>query len=279
MGSIVKYSLWKFFGLQRSGNHAILNWLIGLDQENTLFFNMVRPGDDLLNKPSGVSLPEGTRAYATRVERKRVIQPEHLEWFESNGGRLLLSYENYPIEKFSSDQLNRPVFERFGKAVEEKNLLVLRNPFNMLPSAEKMVLRTMEAKGKDEKWAVDTLNRRLALWKNYAFLHLNPVSVTKGEFTTFLFDHWISNKNYRDMMADRLGYANHDRFLDFVSDAGNGSSFAGNKLDKKSDVLNRWEGEGSLAKELIAKHPEVIDYTAVIFGEESVPERFRGSWA
>ena len=32
-------------------------------------------------------------------------------------------------------------------------------------------------------------------------------------------------------------------------------------------------------KTLIAKHPEVIDYTAVIFGEESVPERFRRAWA
>lgn len=275
----MQYSLWKFFGLQRSGNHAILNWLIGLDQENTLFFNLVRPGKDLLDRPSGVSLPEGTRAYATRVEGKRVLQPEHLEWFERNGGRLLLSYENYAIEKFSADQLNRPVFERFGKAVEEKNFLVVRNPFNMMPSAEKMARRTMVAKGTDEKWVLNVLNRRLALWKNYAFLHLNPVSVTKGEFITFLFDRWVSEKGYRDAMADRLGYTNHDRFLDFVSDAGKGSSFSGHKLDKKSDVLNRWAEDDSLATELIAKNPEVIDYTAVIFGEESVPEQFRRAWA
>lgn len=275
----MQYSLWKFFGLQRSGNHAILNWLIGLDQGNTLFFNLVRPGKDLLEEPSGISLPEGTHAYATRVDGKRVLQHEYLEWFEKNGGRLLLSYENYPIEKFSAGQLNRPVFERFGRSVEEKNLLVLRNPFNMLPSAEKMGRRTMMENGWDEKWLLDVLNRRLQLWKSYAFLHLNPVSVTKGQFVTFVFDRWVSDKGYRDAMADRLGYVNHDRFLDFVSDAGKGSSFSGDKVVNKNDVLNRWKEEGALANELIAKHPEVIDYTALIFGEAAVPEHFRRGWA
>lgn len=273
----MQYTLCKFFGLQRSGNHAILNWLIGLDQENTLFFNMVRPGNDLLDRPSGISLPDGTRAYATRVRGKRVIQPEHLEWFEKNGGRLLLSYENYPIEKFSTSQLNQPVFQRFGQASEEKNMLVLRNPFNMLPSAEKMMRRIMVREGKDEKWMINALNRRLALWKNYAFLHLNPVSLTKGEFITFLFDRWVSEKEYRDSMADKLGYTNQDRFLDFVSDAGKGSSFSGSKLGQREDVLNRWGEEGLYATEVIEKHPEVIDYTALIFGEGTVPEQFKRS--
>lgn len=273
----MQYTLCKFFGLQRSGNHAILNWLIGLDQENTLFFNMVRPGSDLLDRPSGISLPDGTRAYATRVRGKRVIQPEHLEWFEKNGGRLLLSYENYPIEKFSTSQLNQPVFQRFGQASEEKNMLVLRNPFNMLPSAEKMMRRIMVREGKDEKWMINALNRRLALWKNYAFLHLNPVSLTKGEFITFLFDRWVSEKEYRDSMADKLGYTNQDRFLDFVSDAGKGSSFSGSKLGQREDVLNRWGEEGLYATEVIEKHPEVIDYTALIFGEGTVPEQFKRS--
>lgn len=37
----MKYELWKFFGLQRSENHAILNWLIGLDQGNTFFSMML----------------------------------------------------------------------------------------------------------------------------------------------------------------------------------------------------------------------------------------------
>lgn len=271
----MQYTLWKFFGLQRSGNHAILNWLIGLDPENTLFFNMVRPGEDLLERPSGISLPQGTRAYATRVDGQRIIQREHLEWFENYGGRLLLSYENYPIENFSPSQLDGPVFERFGKAVEKKNLLVVRNPFNMLPSAEKMLRRIMVHKHKDEKWLIAVLNRRLVMWKNYAFLHLNPVSITKGEFFTFLFDRWVKEKNYRDVMAERLGYVNYDQFLDFVSDAGKGSSFSGDRLENRGDVLNRWDDEASLTSELIEKHTEVIDYTSIIFGEEAVPPHFR----
>lgn len=66
----MQYTLWKCFGLQRSGNHAIINWIIGLNQKETLFFNMVTPGKDLLDSPSAISLPEGTRAYVTRVDGK-----------------------------------------------------------------------------------------------------------------------------------------------------------------------------------------------------------------
>ncbi|WP_281662149.1 hypothetical protein [Halomonas sp. Alg239-R46] len=272
----MKYIHWKLFGLQRSGNHAILNWLIGLDQENTLFFNRVRPGRDLLDKPSGVSLPEGTRAYATRSNGKQIIQPDELEWFEKNGGRLLLSYENYPIEKFNSDLLNQPVIDRFGSFTEEKNLLVLRNPFNMLPSAEKLLRRSMVTKGKDKQWIRDVLEKRLSMWKNYAFLHSHPTSITRGVFITFLFDRWVTDKDYRDAMAEKLGYTNHDRFLDFVSDAGNGSSFSGTKNNQQNDVLGRWKEVGSISGTLIENNPEVIDYVALIFGEEAVPAPFRG---
>lgn len=234
---------------------------------------MVEPGVDLLDKLSAVSLPEGTRAYASRVNGKRVIKSEHLDWFTENGGRLLISYENYAIERFSSDKLNHVIFERFGRATQERNLLVLRDPFNMLPSAEKMVRNAMVAKQQDEKWVIEVLNKRLALWKNYAFLHLNPDSITRGEFVTLLFDRWVKEKDYRDSMANKLGYINHDRFLDFISDAGKGSSFSGSKLESKSDVLSRWEA-GNLSSRLLMKHPEVIDYTALIFGEEAIPEGF-----
>lgn len=227
-----------------------------------------------MKRPSVISLPEGIKAYATRVEGKRVIQPENLSWFNNNGGRLLLSYENYSIDKFSSSFLNRPAVNRFGDFTHEMNFLVLRNPFNMLPSAEKMLRRTMHEKGKNEEWVVATLNKRLLLWKSYAFLHLYPNSVTRGKFSSFLFDSWMSDKNYRDAMAEKLNYVNHDRFLDFVSDAGKGSSFTGNKISQKNAVLNRWEGNDSMANSMFEKHPEVIDYTAVIFGEDSVPERF-----
>nr|WP_163503426.1 hypothetical protein [Halomonas socia] len=237
----MQYTLWKLFGLQRSGNHAIINWMIGLDQENVLFFNNVRPGGDVLDKISGISLPKGTKAYATREGGKRIIQPEYLTWFNDNGGCLLLSYENYHVEKFSSSILNSSVIERFGHPGKEKNFLVLRNPFNMLPSAEKMIRRSMETKGKDEKWLLNTLNKRLSLWKNYAFLHLHPVSITRGNFYPILFDRWVSEKKYRDTIAEELGYINKDRFLDFVSDAGKGSSFSGNELSQRDDVLNRWK--------------------------------------
>lgn len=272
----MEYTLCKFFGLQRSGNHAVISWLIGLDQENTFFFNMVRPGEDLLKRPSGVSLPKNTKAYATRVNGRSFLQPECLEWFKREGGRLLLSYENFPMGKFSQRHLDKPAVDRFGHPQRNVNFLVIRNPFNMLPSAEKMLRRTMVDAGKDEQWLAKTLEMRLLLWKGYAFLHLNPNSITRGNFVSFVFDRWVGDKYYRDEMAEKLGYINRDRFIDFVSDAGQGSSFTGGDIKQKEDVLSRWESSSSISKAIISKHPEVIDYTALIFGKETVPSEFYG---
>ena len=272
----MEYNLYKFFGLQRSGNHAVINWLIGLNQENTLFFNMVKPGKDLLDKPSPVSLPEGTRAYVQRVNGKRVLQPEHLDWFNEKGGNLLLGYENYPLGQFSNNLLNKPVIDRFGKPVNEVNILVLRNPFNMLPSAEKMLRRDLLGKdGKDEKWLYNALNRRLQMWRTYAFLHLNPETYARGNFVSIIFDKWVEDVGYRDEIAIKLGYQNHDLFIDFVSDAGKGSSFSGTDLKRRDGVLSRWEHASPGVKKLFCQNLEVIDYAAMIFGTDSIPEEYR----
>lgn len=272
----MQYSLCKFFGLQRSGNHAIINWLIGLDQDRTLFFNMVRPGESLLDKPSGVSLPEGTKAYATRVDGKIVIQPDYLDWFKCEGGRLLLSYENYPIGRFSQSFLDQPAINLFGNPYNNINFLVIRNPFHMLSSAERMIHPIMRNNGKDEKWLANVLETRLLLWKSYAFLHLHSSSITRGGFVSFVFDWWVKDKGYRDKMASKMGYDNKDKFIDFISDAGKGSSFSGSKLGERNDVLSRWGESSQLTHSVIARHPEVIDYTYIIFGEDEVPAEFKG---
>ncbi|WP_377405229.1 hypothetical protein [Plastorhodobacter daqingensis] len=187
---------------------------------------------------------------------------------------MLLSYENTNIEKVLEADLDRPAVKLLGGASNKKNLLVLRNPFNMLPSAEKMLRRTRPALENDEQLLRNALDRRLNLWKSYAFLHMHPMSVTRGKFETFLFDRWVIEKGYRDSMAEKLGYKNKDLFIDFVSDAGKGSSFSGVSLAQKEDVLRRWSESNAVAIEVLSKHPEVIGFTALIFGEDAVPKQY-----
>ena len=49
--------------------------------------------------------------------------------------------------------------------------------------------------------------------------------------------------NYRSIsneIAAKFDFENSDKNIDFISDAGQGSSFSGRKLDDRKDVLNRW---------------------------------------
>lgn len=267
----LKYNLWKVFGLQRSGNHAILNWVNGLDVENSLFFNNVKVGKPLLEKSSGVSVPPGVRAYAERVGGKKIINKHYLNDFKSNGGRLVVSYENYDVSRFNSTELNSDIFNLFGEPVVQHNLVVLRNPFNMLVSAEKLVRQAALLQNRNEPWVRQVLNKRLELWKAYAFLTVCPETVNMGSFIPVVFDKWVVDKTYRNNLSESLGYVNKDLFKDFVSDAGNGSSFVGEELKNTTDVLHRWSKMTPLCKELISKDVEVFNFTLNIFGRDNIP--------
>src|SRR5579871_3131225 len=67
----------QFFGLQRSGNHAILSWIFQQFEEPVYFFNMVKPfTDPILNwrfagLPNTVELPRGPGEHNPHAEAIR----------------------------------------------------------------------------------------------------------------------------------------------------------------------------------------------------------------
>ena len=89
-------------------------------------------------------------------------------------------------------------------------------------------------------WFEETLKNRLMLWKSYADLAQNPSRYTAGDLIVINLDEWIKSKDYRDKIAEKLGYFNNDRYLNFISDAGGGSSFDGGQVKNKNDLLINW---------------------------------------
>ncbi|WP_022728611.1 hypothetical protein [Fodinicurvata sediminis] len=283
----MSYNLWKLFGLQRSGNHPIINWLMGLDQENTLFFNRRKPGVDLFDDPSGVSMPEGHKSYAIRVDGKKQLNEDLVDEFKRRSTRrnLLVSFENYDLRKFDEDLLDKPIVEHFGTPQSRTNFIVLRNPFNMLASKEKMLRAGMKKRRRkkmsllqrirtrDDDFIERSLNGRLSLWSGYAFLALYPNSATRGSFVPIVFDRWAEDRAYRDQIVESIGYRNRDAHLDFVSDAGKGSSFEGTEMKNTRNTLSRWDqGNKEICRRVIRRHPEVVDYASLIFGSEAIPK-------
>ncbi|MFD1510678.1 hypothetical protein [Lacimonas salitolerans] len=271
----MEYDLIKVFGIQRSGNHAILNWLLGLETHNMLFFNNPRKDQGLLENPSAISLPEGVRSYASRVDRKKVIHPENVDRFRGSGGTLICSYENHDLETLNEAELDAPINSEFGPPRSKKKIIVIRNPFNVAPSTLKMVRRMKAKDGVTEEELLQIVEHRLKMWVGYAEITLEHDAGQRKDFLPINFDFWASNKSYRDEIAARLGYSNSDRFFDFVSDAGGGSSFGGTKEMLTAEKLgSRWsqaEDKDTL-RPIFLRQKKVVTLAARIWGPGLIPE-------
>lgn len=275
----MSYDLYKFFGLQRSGNHAVINWLVGLDQQGFIFFNNVDWKKPISESVSAVSLPPGIKAYASRESKKSppVIKHEYINNLSLiEGGKLLFSYENMNMSSYVDKRINRNIVASFGSPISKTNILIVRNIFNMLPSAARMVRRQQAQKRRSDEWFVEVMRKRVEMWKSYAFLAVEASSFSRGEFIPILFDKWVVDKSYRDSLAEVFGLLNKDKNIDFVSDAGNGSSFSGIKGVEQKGVVNRWvDGDDVNALTgLLKKNLDAVDLNVKLFGKESVPKGF-----
>ncbi len=290
----------KFFGLQRSGNHAVLNWILGLDR-GLLFFNSVRPYSSPLNSMLPVSLPAGARApkYREGGTVREGVQMVKGAGPDGNGP-VLCSFENADLARLDQARVNQALFDDVGRYTSVRNVLVVRNPLNMLASYARLAERSASkrsklAVAKDQTkfvvrsflgrieeteltlgftWramSIDSkLKHMLRLWKTYARLAVHPRSESRGDFLPIVFDRWVVRRDYRDQIAELLGYQNQDSNLHFVSDAGGGSSWEGTGLDVDVDrmsVLTRWKGFRSqeLLLRLTASDYELHDLCNALF--------------
>jgi hypothetical protein len=264
----VKYGVVNFFGLQRSGNHAVLNWLLGLDEENSLFFNNIQIEQDIRTSSVAVSVPAGVKAYKQRVDGKLLINEHYINDFKNNGGTVVCSFENQNLDFYNQIKINQLTENYFGKALKIKNIILIRNPFSMIQSTAN-VLRKWQGEN-DEKWFVKELVKRLELWNVYAKHFLD----NENDFTKVVFDDWVVSKDYRDSLATQLGYVNEDKNLDFVSDAGTGSSFSGKRLNDKLGVLNRWgdSDDHEVIMTLFRQHGEkTVNLFTRLFPKSKIP--------
>lgn len=269
------YSLIKFFGLRRSGNHAVLNWLLGQDPESMLFFNQVQPGTKLLEKPFPITLPAGVRAYSAKDSNgQKHVYPEYVEELNNNGGCVVCSFEDKDLRKYDRELYNANIVECFGFPAKENNVMILRNPVHMLPSTVVFLKRVGIFDGMDMKLLESRLARKARLWKTYAMLHLQPKSMPGEEFVSIVFEQWLTSKTYRDDVAAQLGYVNKDMNLEFVSGAGGGSSFGRRGRATPQMLTNRWNDapHKDVIAKVLRKDPELLELTERIYGKDEIPD-------
>lgn len=220
----------RVFGMRRSGNHGIINWINrNIDTGQTLFLNNCRFGDPLLMFQS-VTHSKGT------AERRILNVENHpkmrraVEQFNTSENHIV-SYENLTLEEVLTDQTTPS--GRYGAEVDWKNVLIYRRFLNWLASYLKLMHK--------KKGAPYRHTYRDAIWRYKAAL-LEIDHAQSADIIPILYDNWAVDPLYRENRLKQLSLPVLDNGLGEIARYGGGSSFA--QEDQTSDTIvhaERWK--------------------------------------
>lgn len=230
------------FGLRRSGNHALVDWLKGhFRPEEVAFLNSADLAPFRLDGDT-YSVDFGKYRNLRRRPGQRV---------------LIVSYENL-------DPLLFPRSRNAGIAARSHGLILLRDLLNMAASIARSA---REAPSFAYRYRLRDFPD---LWCRYAHLHLAP----PGGWKAISYNAWVENAAYRAHLQRSLGLPMIEVSRDHVSAIGGGSSFEGTSRDgeaAKMAVLRRWEEmqDDPMFQFLLLAEDEALDLNERLFGMEA----------
>lgn len=213
-------------GIRRSGNYAIIYWLMAHFPKGVYnSFNLV-PGQN--------PVIDGEMIF-TIDNHSQMIS------FDRNAEKdIFFSYESIDLTKVQGNlgSLIPDKVQAIGKSEKEFDLLILRDPFNLMASICQYRFRCKHL-AKDIYCGIKI--NGLRLWKMYAEEALDRTNYF-NEKIVVLFNKWFTSKTYRRELCSKLGLRFTDKDIDFVS--GKGSSFDRTSYQGKGHemkVLERWK--------------------------------------
>ena len=234
---------YKVLGLRRTGNHAIINWILSQAKGIVSFANDLT----LMQRPETANLRE------TRLNRL--------------GGKKYIchSYEDFFVHEVFDENVTFHD-DYFGKSSKVFNILILRDPYNLFAS------QLYWKKWRGEKFRNDPEHRKLLVeqWKCIAREFLNETNFIKENKVCINYNLWVTSRDYRKGLARKLELTFSDKGRNKVSRYGSGSSVDQQYKTGKGTtmrVLERW----TLVKDepvfrQILQDSELIELSKRIFG-------------
>ena len=248
------------FGMKRSGNHGIINWLRG--QNPFIFCNNIIPIAPMLVHKQPFPKPCEFNPW---LNQRRDNQVKGDDW-SCLGNHQLKSIADHDVLVSIEDQdiLSFPFVindEPF------QTLLVLRDPVNMLAS------RIKRAASLDHpaypKTTGPMMDRVVATWKSHAREYLGLTQHLPNK-TNIYFNAWFSSAKYREHISHQLSLEFNDSGFTRVSKEGGGSSFEGTSksgANQKMEVLNRLSYLNEAQQNLIQNvllDPEITELASAV---------------
>lgn len=225
MKKIVNQNEWRVVGMSRSGNHAIINWLLAQTGGRTCFLNCVEPKNNPFCWPritgSGLAYAVNYAGFDLERERGGELSPkDHLIY--SHEDCFLGSLRDGPWEAFHDEWV--------GASAARRDILILRDPFNLFASRRKQGIGVSP-------------RRAMQIWKQHAREFLGERRVLPRRPVPVSYNHWVRSRDYRRRLAETLGLRFTDARFDEVADTAGGSSFDGLRYRRRASqmkVFDRW---------------------------------------
>lgn len=270
----------QFFGLQRSGNHAVLSWIFQQFDEPVFFFNNVTHFSDPIrnfhyaNLPNMVPVTRGPAPDNPLHELAHARAQQRLEDIRSATKHVLvLSYENLSLPKLRRRELLDAREEWIGKSDRIRRVLLVRDFYNWLASR----LRLFENKGQNLP-LLRGIEEHVSLWIMYAKEYLEETNFLQPEdVVTISYNRWLGDATYRANLLGRLTVPLKDNANCHVPDVGGGSSFDGKSFSgdpEKMRLDERWrylleDKFAGLIGPIRERIDEIERYNLQIFGLSS----------
>ncbi len=219
------------YGLQRSGNHAILYWIFEQFAGGPVcFLNNVRHGD---HDPYHNYKQRVLRGIDPGLDTERIRRtPKRVLAFSYEDDADMMATET----DFLASALD-PRFEANREryllpAKVRRDILIIRDPFNFLAS---------RLKKRDSLSGIKSVEVFMANWKRLAEKALALVDNPREDTIVANYNRWVSDLSYRRELSRRLGGTFSDATMDHVTPFGGGSSFdlSSQRLGPR-DIIRNW---------------------------------------
>lgn len=217
------------FGLPRSGNHAIIDWILrNVDHRPSVFCNNCVPGRDPFAAFTQIEVNgKGRTGRVNRLGDAGIAREITAPPF------LMVSYEGWNADL---NGVLDDISQGFLSADFDFQVLIYRSFLNWLAST--LALRRRQAV--DRKSDASVAIRRSGDAVD-AYPGMLRVVRAGGALTPVLYDRWFAEPAYREAVLDRLGLTVRDNSLGQESRMGGGSSFETGAADvTRLQVTDRW---------------------------------------
>jgi len=199
-----KQKLITIYGIRRSGNHAIANWIMSHFDTGCY----INDANRYIRNESNI------------LPCHRLGQCKNTQ-LDKNPDIVIIGIEN-KLDKHIQDAYYKKLLSHNQPSnIEIINITLIRNCANLIASHLKA--------WNNEKYHEELPNS----WKKHTDFF------KQNNYSLIVYDSWLDSK-YRNDIAKTLNFINHDFGVDQISSYGGGSSF-GDKVVDIGNLINRWK--------------------------------------